>query len=143
MDATRNVHRVNKMLPKPTRINMYNMIIVPCFDYCDVIFQQIANLNLKQRRKVYESVFIHKALTKKSTSNLHQEYCNHIPNTNTRNYTSGKLNIPKHNYSKFKKSPLYRTISTWNSIPSEIPHDSIKSHKTQYQNYLITQAHKK
>ena len=38
MDATRNVHRVNKMLPKPTRINMYNTIIVPCFDYCDVIF---------------------------------------------------------------------------------------------------------
>ena len=100
-------------------------------------------LKLYQRRKVHESVFIHKALTKNSTPNLHQEYSNYQSkaHTNTRQFTSGKLTIPSHNTSKFKKSPLYRTISTWNSIPTTIPTKTIKGHKTKYQNYLINQTH--
>ena len=101
------------------------------------------HLSLEQNRKEHESVFIHKALTKNSTPNLHQEYSNYQSkaNTNTRRFTSGKLTIPSHNTSKFKKSPLYRTISTWNSIPTTIPTKTIKGHKTQYQNYLINQTH--
>ena len=176
MDKTRNLHRINKFLPKQSRINMYNTIIVPVFDYCDVIyggcternskrlqivqnlavksitgnkkydsatpsFKELNFLNLKQRRKIHESVFIHKALTENSTPNLHQEYSQYIPNANTRNFSSGKLTIPTHNYSKFKKSPLYRTITTWNSIPTSIPKTTIKIHKTRYQNHLISETH--
>ena len=33
MDKTRNLHRINKFLPKQSRINMYNTIIVPVFDW--------------------------------------------------------------------------------------------------------------
>ena len=176
MNSTRNVHRVNKMLPTSARINMYNTIIVPNFDYGDVIFggcskkdshrlQLVQNfavksitgnrkhdsatqsfkklnfLNLEQRRKVHESVFIHKAITNNSTPNLHKEYSNYIPKANTRRFTTGKLTIPTHNTSKFKKSPLYRTIDTWNSIPSNIPKKTIRIHKTHYQKYLISQTH--
>ena len=176
MNSTRNVHRINKMLPISTRINLYNTIIVPNFDYGDVIFggcsekntkrlqlvqnfavksitgnkkydsasnsfKQLKFLNLKQRRKVHESVFIHKALTNNSTPNLHKEYSNYIPKANTRRLTTGKLTIPTHNTSKFKKSPLYRTIATWNSIPTSIPKKSIKNHKIHYQKYLISQTH--
>ena len=176
MNATRNVHRVNKMLPKNSRINMYHCIISPNFDYGDILFggcskrnsnrlQRVQNfavksitgnrkydsatksfeelkfLNLQQRRKVHESVFIHKALTENSSRNLHETYSNYIPKAQTRRFTSGKLTIPSHNSTKFKKSPLYRTITTWNSIPSNIPKESIKNHKTKYQNYLINQSY--
>ena len=175
MNATRNVHRVNKMLPKKSRLNMYHCIISPNFDYGDVLFggcsiknskrlqrvqnfavksitgnrkydsatksfQELKLLNLQQRRKVHESVFIHKAISKNSSRNLQEEYSNYQPKAQTRRYTSGKLIIPTHNTSKFKKSPLYRTIATWNSIPNNIPKDSINSHKTKYQNYLIAQT---
>ena len=176
MNSTRNVHRINKMLPLAARINMYNTIIVPHFDYGDVIFRgctkkdsnrlqlvqnfavksitgnrkhdsaknsfkQLNFLNLEQRRKVHESVFIHKALTDNSTPNLHKEYSNYVPKANTRRHTSGKLIIPTHCTTKFKKSPLYRTITTWNSIPNNIPKKTIKNHKVNYQKYLISQAH--
>ena len=176
MNKTRNLHRINKMLPKQSRINMYNTIIAPAFDYCDVIyggcternskrlqivqnfavksitgnrkhdsatpsFKELNFLKLKQRRKVHESVFIHKALTNNSSANLHQEYAQYVPKANTRNHSSGKLIIPTHNFSKFKKSPLYRTINTWNSIPTSIPKTSIKIHKTRYQNHLIAETH--
>ena len=176
MNSTQNVHRINKMLPLPARINMYNTIIVPHFDYGDVLFggctkkdsnrlqivqnfavksisgnrkydsaknsfQQLNFLNLELRRKVHESVFIHKALTENSTPNLYKQYSNYIPNANTRRHTSGKLIILTHSTSKFKKSPLYRTISTWNNIPSNIPKKSIKNHKVNYQRYLISLTH--
>ena len=111
------------------------------YDSASNSFKQLKFLNLKQRRKVHESVFIHKALTNNSTPNLHKEYSNYIPKANTRRLTTGKLTIPTHNTSKFKKSPLYRTIATWNSIPTSIPKKSIKNHKIHYQKYLISQTH--
>ena len=136
MNATRNVHRVNKMLPKKSRLNMYHCIISPNFDYGDVLFggcsiknskrlqrvqnfaiksitgnrkhdsatksfQELKLLNLQQRRKVHESVFIHKAISKNSSRNLQEEYSNYQPKAQTRRYTSGKLIIPTHNTSKF------------------------------------------
>ena len=138
MNATRNVHRVNKMLPKKSRLNMYHCIISPNFDYGDVLFggcsiknskrlqrvqnfavksitgnrkydsatksfQELKLLNLQQRRKVHESVFIHKALSKNSSRNLQEEYSNYQPKFHTRRFTTGKLTIPTHNTSKLKK----------------------------------------
>ena len=110
------------------------------YDSATKSFQELKLLNLQQRRKVHESVFIHKALSKNSSRNLQEDYSNYQPKFHTRRFTTGKLTIPTHNTSKFKKSPLYRTISTWNSIPNNIPKDSINSHKTKYQNYLIAQT---
>ena len=112
MNVTRNVHRVNKMLPKNSRLNMYHCIISPNFDYSDILFggcsmknsnklqhvqnfavksitgnkkhdsasrsfQELKLLNLQQRRLIHESVFIHKALTNKSSRNLCEEYSNY------------------------------------------------------------------
>ena len=135
MNATRNVHRVNKILPKNSKLNMYHCIISPNFDYGDVLFggcsvknsnklqrvqnfavksitgnrkydsasrsfQELKLLNLHQRRKVHESVFIHKALSNNSSRNLHEEYSKYQPKMQTRRFTSGKLTIPTHNTSK-------------------------------------------
>ena len=37
-NTIRNIHRVNHLLPVKTRINLYNSLIVPHFDYADIIF---------------------------------------------------------------------------------------------------------
>ena len=112
------------------------------YDHVTPLFKELNYLNLDQRRKVHEAVFTHKALTENSSRNLHEEYLKYAPKTNTRSSTLGKLNLPKHTTAKFENSPLYRTITTWNSIPSHIPKTNIKIHKTHYQKYLLTETHK-
>ena len=111
------------------------------FDSATQSFNQTKLLNLKDRRKVHESVFIHKALQMKSaknTSKIYQSYCHEA---STRRAQSGKLNIPSHNYSKFKKSPLYRTIQTWNHAPTTLPVGNIPLHKKHFQKHLINEAY--
>ena len=112
------------------------------YDHVTPLFKELNYLNLEERRKVHEAVFTHKALTKNSSRNLHEEYSKYTPKTSTRSAKLGKLNLPKHTTTKFENSPLYRTIKTWNSIPSHIPKTDVKIHKTHYQNYLLTETHK-
>ena len=112
------------------------------YDHVTPLFKELNYLNLEERRKVHEAVFTHKALTINSSRNLHEEYSKYTPKTSTRSAKLGKLNLPKHTTTKFESSPLYRTIKTWNSIPSHIPKTDVKIHKTHYQNYLLTETHK-
>ena len=168
MNVTRNIHRINYLLPIQHRINLYHGLISPQFDYADVAWggcaekdkkrlQTVQNfaaksitgnkkqdsasqslnklnfLNLAQRRHIHETVFAHKAILGKSTANLCEKYNSLLPTHNTRRSTLGKLNLPSHSTSKFKKSPLYRSIISWNNTPSNLPKDNIKSHKNQYQ----------
>ena len=112
------------------------------YDHVTPLFKELNYLNLGQRRKVHEAVFIHKAITENSSRNLHEEYSKYTPKTNTRNAKLGKLNLPKHTTSNYENSPLYRTIKTWNSIPAHIPRTNINIHKTHYQNHLLTEAQK-
>ena len=37
-NSIRNIHRVNHLLPVKTRINLYNALILPHFDYADIIY---------------------------------------------------------------------------------------------------------
>ena len=172
MNVVRNVHRINHLLKLKHKINLYNGIISPLFDYGDVLWggclqkdakrlQSVQNfaiksivgkrkydsasdafntlkiLKLEQRRKIHESVFIHKALNQKSTKNLHEIFTAYKQKLSTRNATQNKLIIPQHKTSHFKKSPIYRMIKTWNSIPSSLPKNNIKLHKKHYQKHLI------
>ena len=164
------------MLPLQQKINLYNAIVSPQFDYGDVLWggcnqkevnslQRIQNfaiksilgnkrkysvkkcmkklkfLNLEQRRKIHLTVFTHKAILNKSSTNLHEKISNYLPKFNTRNSTNKNLTIPAHNTSKFKRSPLYKMIEAWNDTPNHLPKDNIKLHKTHYQKFLIKQSY--
>ena len=94
-------------------------------------------LNLQQRRTVHETVFTHKSLLNKHPDNINSIYQQHLPTGNTRGAASGKLNIPKHKTAKFEHSPLFRTIKTWNAVPSHIEKGDIRKHKAAYQRLLI------
>jgi ribonuclease P/MRP protein subunit RPP40 len=98
-------------------------------------------LNLTQRRKVHEVVFTHKALTRKQPENLHNMYEAQLPTRNTRAATNNKLNVPKHTTTTYQQSPFYSTVSTWNSIPSDLQYETTLQLKTQYQRNLIKQTY--
>ena len=168
MNVVRNVHRLNRFLPLKHRMNIYNGIISPLFDYGDILwggcsktdakrlqtvqnfavksitgnkkydsasnsFKQLKLLKLEQRRKIYESVFIHKILLNVSTPNLHQELSHYFPKVTTRNKTKKRLIVPAHKTSKFEKSPLHRMITTWNQTPYNLPKDNVRTHKIHFQ----------
>ena len=176
MNAVRNLHRINHLLPKQLRLNLYNAIVTPLFNYCDIIWNgcnakerknlqivqnfaaksitghrkydsatdslcQLQLLNLHQRRKLHEVVFVHKALKNQSAQNICEEYQNCISTVNTRNSTTGKLTLPSHNTAKFERSCLHRTIKSWNDAPQDVPKDNIRSHKNQLQKYLIKETY--
>ena len=86
---------------------------------------------------MHESVFAHKALTGKLPKNIVKRFKGFQPKLVTRRNKLNKLNIPQHNLSKFKKSPIYRTITSWNRTPTNLPFGKIKSHKNGFQKYLL------
>ena len=94
-------------------------------------------LNLEQRRKVHENVFIHKALLKQSTPNINSQYMEYVSTANTRHAEQKKLTVPKHKTSKFQRSPLFRTITTWNTYPN-FSFGNIQKHKALLQKHLIS-----
>ena len=101
------------------------------------ILKEMKFLNLVEKRQVHEAVFITKSLLNKTSQNITNEYLNYLSIEKTRQATNGKLKIPKHNKSIFKRSPLYRTIKVWNDIPNTISRENPKTFKTNYQNHLI------
>ena len=101
------------------------------------ILKELNFLNLKQKRQVHEAVFIKKALMNKLSHNITYKYLEHLPNEKTRQAEQGKLNLPKHRTTKYEKSPLYRTIKTWNNIPESISENQPNLLKRKYQTYLI------
>ena len=174
MGKIRNLHRINFMLPLQHRINLYNAIISPQFDYGDILWgganqkelnslQRIQNfaiksilgkkkrysnkkamkqlkfLNLEQRRQIHRTVFLHKALLKNSSKNLHNQISSYQPKFNTRNKSNFNLTIPTHNTAKFERSPLYKMIIDWNKTPNHLPKDNVRLHKIHFQKHLIHQ----
>ena len=170
-NVTRSIHRINHLLPRKQRIQLYNAIISPQFSYADIIWggcrqkeskslqsvqnfaaksitghrkydsatnslKQLNFINLEQRRKVHENVFTHKALIQQSTENINNQYKEHMSTANTRQADQRKLNIPTHRTAKFQKSPLYRTITSWNNYPN-FSFGKIKQHKALLQKHFI------
>ena len=102
------------------------------YDSGKAALKELNLLSLEQRRVVHESVFAHKALSEKLPKNIQARYKSLLPKFATRRKTNHKFNIPQHNRSKFKKSPIYRTISSWNKAPVDLPFGKIKAHKTGF-----------
>jgi hypothetical protein len=174
MNTTRNIHRINHLLPLEVRTNLYHAVISPLFNYADIVWggctkqdskslQRIQNfaaksitgnrkydsasdslrklnlLNLEQRRQVHETVFTHKALLEKSTENINNQYKDHLSSANTRQANSKKLTIPLHKTAKFESSPLYRSVKSWNSCPSNLPFGNVNQHKNMLQKHMLHQ----
>ena len=99
--------------------------------------QKLKLLKLDQRRATHESVFIHKIMLTKMPTNLHEQYKHYSIKSNTRAASLGKMKIPKHRTSKFKKSPLYRTIKSWNKSLPFSDFGNIKIHKDTFQQSLL------
>ena len=171
-NVTRNIHRINYLLPEKQRIKLYHALISPQFSYADIIWggcrqkdsrrlqsvqnfaaksitghrkydsatnslKQLNFLNLHQRRQVHENVFTHRGLLQQSSANINSQYMEYTSKANTRHAEQKKLRIPKHKTSKYERSPLYRTISTWNAQPT-FSFGNIKQQKTLLQKHLIT-----
>ena len=176
MNTTRNLHRINYLIPTAKRLILYNALIAVQWNYGDVLYngcnekskkslqivqnfaarsmtqnkkydsatqslRQVKLLKLHQRRAIHESVFIHKIMLSKKPANLYKQYQKYLFKSNTRAAETRKMKIPNHKTSKFKKSPLYRTIKSWNDTPSHIPKDNIKKHKTTLQNIMIEKSY--
>ena len=101
--------------------------------------RELNMLNLEQRRVVHESVFAHKGLIGNLPINIQNRYKLYLPKMSTRRSKYQKFNIPQHNLSKFKKSPIYRTIKSWNKAPVNLPFGKIKPHKKSFQKFLLTE----
>ena len=154
---------------------LYNTLIVPIFNYADIIWggcsktnarklqvsqnfaarsilgkskydsgkaalRELKLLNLEQRRVVHESVFAHKGLCGKLPITIQNRFKQYLPKMSTRKSKYKKLNIPQHNLSKYKKSPIYRTITSWNKTPINLPFGKIKPHKAGFQKFLLNET---
>ena len=170
----RKIHRINKFLPLKLKLTLYNTLIVPVFNYADIIWggcnkkqakrlqvsqnfavrsilgkgkydsgkkalRELNMLNLEQRRVVHESVFAHKGLSDNLPKNIQNRYKLYLPKLSTRRSKNQKFNIPRHNLSKFKKSPIYRTIKSWYKAPVNLPFGKIKPHKSGFQKHLLNE----
>ena len=171
----RKIHRINKFLPLKLKMILYNTLIVPIFNYADIIWggcsktnsrklqvsqnfaarsilgkskydsgkaalRELKLLNLEQRRVVHESVFAHKGLCGKLPITIQNRFKQYLPKMSTRKSKYNKLNIPQHNLSKYKKSPIYRTITSWNKTPTNLPFGKIKPHKAGFQKFLLNET---
>ena len=107
------------------------------YDSATNSLKQLNFLNLHQRRQVHENVFSHRGLLQQSSANINSQYMEYTSKANTRHAEKKKLRLPKHKTAKFERSPLYRTISSWNAHPT-FSFGNIKQQKTELQKHLIT-----
>ena len=85
-------------------------------------------------------VFAHKSLTNKTTKSIYQKYQKFRPKTETRSSKNYKINIPRHNLSKYKKSPFFRTIKAWNQATPFLGFGEIKGHKNSFQAAMVEEC---
>ena len=93
-------------------------------------------ITLEEKRKVYKAVYVHKALSGKLPRSICQQYQNHQSLKNYRSADKQILTIPKHKTESYKKSPLYRTINTWNNTPNEMKTTETSTFKKNYQSHV-------
>ena len=74
---------------------------------------------LKDKRKVHEAVYVHKALNGKLPTVITEKYRNQLSKQNLRSTSQQTLNIPVHKTQKYQQSPLYRIIKAWNGTAVE------------------------
>ena len=99
--------------------------------------QRLRYLNLNNKRQVHEAVFAYKAINETHPEDISQKYKELLPKGNTRSAKRQIINYPRHKTSLYEKSPLYRTITTWNQIPTELKTAPATTFKKQVQKNCI------
>ena len=101
--------------------------------------QTLKLLPLKDKRKVHEAVYVHKAMHDKLPSQVTEHYTDFKPQPNLRSASNLTLNIPKHKTQQYQHSPTYRTIKSWNSTPTSFRTEEItNTFKNKLQTHLLT-----
>ena len=98
-------------------------------------------LTLEEKRNLHCAVYVQKALSDKLPRTVCQKYQQHQSLKNHRSANKQILTIPKHKTENFKNSPLYRTITAWNSTPEEIKKSETVTFKKKLQSH-IGETHK-
>ena len=95
-------------------------------------------LPLEEKRRIHEAVYAHKALKGNLPTAICRQYQQQQSQMNNRSTARQVLTIPIHRTELYKKSPLYRTIKTWNSIPDDIKHtETTTSFRKKFQSHLL------
>jgi hypothetical protein len=95
-------------------------------------------LPLSDKRKVHEAVYVHKALNGKLPTEITDQYHSQKQKQNPRTCKLATLNVPRHKTEQYKKSPMYRTVNTWNNIPEAIRCEQTTStFKKKFQSHLV------
>jgi hypothetical protein len=89
--------------------------------------KKLRYLNLQDKRQVHEAVFAHKAINEMQPQEINKKYKDLLPTGNTRSASRKTLHYPKHKTTLYERSPLYRTVTTWNKLSQQE-----KTTKSQY-----------
>lgn len=174
--ATKNLYRIKDLLPRKSKMVLYDSLIASHFNYADVIWggcteknksklqttqnfamrtilgadrrhssrealEKLRYLNLEKKRKVHEAVFTYKAINGSHPKEICKKYTECMSRSNTRSATRQILNNPKHRTTLYERSPLYRTIQTWNKLPQEIKETPAQNFKKNIQKYMINSCY--
>lgn len=97
-------------------------------------------LPLKDKRKVHEAVYVHKALQGKLPSEITTHYTEQLSKHNLRSSTRRTLNLPAHRTQQYQNGPMYRTVKSWNSTPTELRKEiTTNTFKKKFQTHLLDQ----
>ena len=99
--------------------------------------EKLRYLNLDNKRKVHEAVFTHKAVNGLQPKEICEKYRELLPTGNTRSASRLIINNPKHKTSLYERSPLYRTIQTWNKLPLDLKTTPDEAFKKNVQKSMI------
>ena len=89
---------------------------------------------LAEKRKIHEGVYTHKSLSGNFPDAICRQYKQQQSLVNNRSSHRQILRIPRHTTELYKKSPFYRTVATWNSVPQGIKEaETTSTFKHKYQ----------
>ena len=114
-----------------------NMLGMKIRDSTDEALTKANLLSLEDKRKVHDAVYVHKALTGKLPTTINHQYQQHQSLKNFRSAEKQTLTIPKHNTEHYKNSPLYRSITAWNSTPLELRKTETSTFKKKLQAHML------
>ena len=103
--------------------------------------EKLRYLNLEKKRQVHEAVFAQKAINGSQPKEICKKYTACKSKSNTRSETKQILNYPKHRTAMYERSPLYRTITTWNKLPREVKETPTPNFKTNVQKFMINSCY--
>ena len=78
----------------------------------------------------------------KMPKNITEDYNKLQPRLNHRSAENMILNIPAHKTSKYENSVLYRSVKTWNQLPTELKNEDTSTFKKKLQTHVTNMKYK-